>query len=75
MISEKIPAVSALSAADKLTLATELWEELDRAGENLPVSADQKDLLDERYACHGDSPSPGSSWAEVKERLLNRIGE
>lgn len=75
MIVEKIPAVSELSVADKLALATELWEELEGMGGNLPVSDDQKRILDERFTRHGENPAPGSSWTEVKERLLGKIEE
>ena len=64
-----------LSAADKLSLVTELWEELEGMNEALSVSDQHKMMLDERYARHGEHPEPGKSWPEVKDRLLNEIGD
>ena len=75
MISETIGDLKRLSAADKLSLVTELWEELEGMNEALPVSDQHKMILDERYARHGDQTAPGRSWPEVKDRLLNEIGD
>lgn len=75
MIADKIPVIQRFSAADKLSLVTELWEELEGMGSDLPVAEDQKRLLDERFARHGEDPNPGSSWSEVKGRLLKKIEE
>jgi putative addiction module component (TIGR02574 family) len=70
MITERIPGVQELSAAGKLSLASELWEELEGLGNELPISETHKRALDARYARHGDDPSAGSSWEQVKDRLL-----
>lgn len=75
MISETIRGLEKLSAADKLSLVTELWEELEGMNEALSVSDQHKMMLDERYARHGEHPEPGKSWPEVKDRLLNEIGD
>lgn len=74
MIAEKIPAIQELSVEDKVSLAAELWEELERLGTDLPVSEEQRRILDERYGRHGDATNPGRSWDEIKGDLLKRIG-
>ena len=75
MILEKMPALQQMSVEDKLSLVSEIWEELEGIGEKLPVSDEQKRILDERFARNGEDPDPGSSWPEVKERLLGGLGE
>lgn len=72
VIADKFPDIQQLSAADKLSLVGELWEELEGLKDGLPVTEEQKRTLDERFERHSDEVEPGSSWAEVKERLLNR---
>ncbi len=73
MITERIPEVQDLSPTDKLSLASELWEELEGMGNDLPISDEHKRVLDARYARHGDDPAAGSSWEQIKERLLCKI--
>ena len=72
-IVEKIPGLRQLSVADKLSLVAEVWEELEGMGESLPVTEEQKRILDARFARHGENPEPGRPWPEVKDRLLARI--
>ena len=74
MIAEKFPDIQQLSPSDKIALVSELWEELEAIGNGLPVTEEQKQILDGRFAIHGDNPKPGSSWPEVKQRLLRDIG-
>jgi len=73
VIVEKFPDIQQLSAADKLSLVGELWEELEGLRGGLPVTEEQKRTLDERFARHGSEPEPGAPWPEVKQRLLNGI--
>lgn len=75
MIAETIGDLKGLSAADKLSLVTEIWEELEGMRESLPVSDEHKRILDERYARHGDKLMPGRTWPEVREQLLKEIGD
>lgn len=73
MNTEPIPEVQELSPTVKLSLASELWEELEGMGNDLSISDEHKRVLDARYAGHGDDPAVGSSWGRVKERLLRKI--
>jgi hypothetical protein len=61
-----IGGLAKLSAADRLSLVTELWEELEGMNEALSVSDQHKMILDGRYARRGEHPEPGKSWPEVK---------
>jgi putative addiction module component (TIGR02574 family) len=63
-----------LSVAERLQLVEDLWDSIaqDANAESLPLSDAEKALLDERLADLERSPDAGSSWEEVKARLLNR---
>lgn len=73
VIAEKFPDIQQLSAADKLSLVGELWEELEGLKDGIPVTEEQKRTLDERFKRHGEETNPGAYWAEVKQRLLDRV--
>lgn len=66
--------LSRLTAAEKLLLVEELWDDLaQQVGiENLVISDSQKTELDRRYEEFLKNPEEGSSWETVKERLLSR---
>jgi putative addiction module component (TIGR02574 family) len=69
---EKIPELRTLSASEKLTLVTELWEDLASQPEDIPITSDQIAEVDRRLEEYRRNPSLGSSWEEVKARILGQ---
>ncbi len=71
MIAETIPALSALSPDDKILLAAELWQDAvgNEAEEPDPGIVD---ALRERLQYDREHPDEGSSWDEVRSRILDR---
>lgn len=59
-----------LSPSDRLQLIEALWDTL--AEEDLPVTPEERALLDERLADLEANPSDQSPWPEVKARLEQR---
>jgi putative addiction module component (TIGR02574 family) len=59
-----------LSPRDRLQLISELWDTLSQ--EDIPVTADDRALLDSRLADLEANPGNQSSWPEVKARLEQR---
>jgi putative addiction module component (TIGR02574 family) len=60
-----------LSAQERIELAEDLWDSV--AERDLPpLTPDQKEELDRRYAEHLRDPRSASKWEEVKARLLAR---
>lgn len=69
---EKIPELRTLSASDKLTLVTELWEDLASRPEDIPITPEQIAEVDRRLEEYRQNPGLGSSWEEVKARILGQ---
>jgi len=59
-----------LSPSDRLQLIATLWDTLSE--EDIPVTTEERTLLDERLADLEKNPSAQSPWSEVKARLEQR---
>ena len=59
-----------LSPNDRLELIEALWDTL--AEDDIPVTPEERALLDERLADLERNPDAQSSWPEVKARLERR---
>ena len=70
MIADRIPELKNLSAEEKLTLASELWDEIAEHPELLPAREDHVRILQARLAEHERDPRNTIPWHEVKNRLL-----
>jgi len=66
--------LSQLTAAEKLLLVEDIWDEIAKeAGiQHLPLPDSQRIELDRRYADFLTNPEEGSSWEDVKRRLLSK---
>ena len=72
MILETIPDVSRLTAAQKLLLVSELWDDLAAHPTEVPVSREQIAELDRRMDDYRRDPSQATSWEAIQKRLLVR---
>ena len=71
MNSQTLPAaVRELPFAEKLQLVEALWDDLARSPERIPLADSLKAELDRRYKEYLANPGEGSSWEEVKRRVL-----
>jgi putative addiction module component (TIGR02574 family) len=59
-----------LSPSDRLELIEALWDTLSE--DDVPVTPEERALLDERLADLERNPDAQSSWPEVKARLEQR---
>jgi putative addiction module component (TIGR02574 family) len=72
MIDESLmDRIVSLNPADRLELIGALWDSL--SPEDLPVTDDEKVLLDARLADMESNPDDQSPWPEVKARLERRL--
>jgi putative addiction module component (TIGR02574 family) len=60
-----------MTPADRLELIGELWQTLDH--DNLPVTAADRDMLDERVADLSANPDSGRPWGDVEAELRSRL--
>lgn len=68
MILEKFDEVRKLSVSEKWILAGELWDEVSRAPEAVPLSEAVVDELDRRLDVHEANPANVTSWAHIKAK-------
>jgi putative addiction module component (TIGR02574 family) len=62
-----------LSVEDRLELAEALWESVETAAPQPQIPDWQRQILDERIAADDSEPEAGSSWQEVKQRILSSL--
>ena len=72
MATLKALGIDQLSASDRLALLGELWDSLVAEPDRVPVTDAQKDDLKRRMDAALADPNGGSSWDEVKARLLGQ---
>jgi len=66
-----ISRVKTLSPAERLELIGAVWETLSPA--DVPVTSEEKALLDARLADLDSSPEDQSPWSEVEARLRRQL--
>lgn len=66
--------LSQLSAAEKLLLVEDIWDEITQESgmQHFTLPDSQKIELDRRYEEFLKNPEEGSSWEVVKSRLLSK---
>ncbi len=69
MTLSDLPQVQALSAREKLQLADELWTEVAHQADLLEATAEERQLLDERWERFLSNPSSALTLEEFQDRL------
>jgi putative addiction module component (TIGR02574 family) len=69
---ERIPELRTLSPGDKLALVTELWDDLASNPEDIPITPAQIAEIERRLEEYRQNPDLGSTWEEVKARILGQ---
>lgn len=59
-----------LPLEEQLELAEGIWENLEEAPDQPSIPEWQRRVLNERIAADEADPDAGSSWHEVKQRIL-----
>jgi putative addiction module component (TIGR02574 family) len=59
-----------LSREELFQLVQDIWDELGTAEDVRPLTPTEESLIDERLAAAEANSKAGSSWDEVKARLL-----
>ena len=60
-----------LSVSDRLELVTAIWDSIPDNAESIPITDQQKAMLDKRLADLDENPDAAIPWSEVRARLLN----
>lgn len=72
MVKPDIEAIKALSVSERVRLVQEIWDSIQPTAEQLPLTEEQKAVIDERLAEHRRDPSSAVDWEDVKARLESR---
>ena len=59
-----------LSVEERLDLVEAIWDSLVEFPEAIPLTDEQRRILDERLEDLRQNPDAGSPWPEVKARIL-----
>lgn len=59
-----------LSIPEKLQLIEDIWESIIDENQ-VPLIQSQEQELDRRLASYQDTKNQGSTWEEVKQRIIN----
>ena len=64
-----------LTIAERLQLVEDIWDSIaaDADEDSLPLSDEEKAMLDERLADLEANPGDGAPWPEVRARIINRL--
>ena len=68
-----IPQINDLTAEEKLQLVEDIWDSIGVISDELPVSEEEKKLLDPRLQAHLPSPGSGLTLEEFKKQLAARL--
>ena len=61
-----------LPVSERLQLVEEIWDTIAAAPDALPLTEEDKRLIEERLEARRRDPQAGSSWEEVYARILAR---
>ena len=67
-----IPEILKLSVAERILIAEQIWDSITAEQESLPITESQKTELDRRLDDYQASPEEGSSWNEIKNKLVSK---
>ncbi len=65
--------IQELSVSERIVLAEKLWDSIVDEDGSIDLPQKQKNELDRRLQAFLDDQDVGSSWAEVKERIISKV--
>jgi len=54
-------------------IVSDLWDDLAESQKDIPLTDEQKALLDERYQAFLKNPDEGEPWEVVRERIRKAL--
>jgi putative addiction module component (TIGR02574 family) len=61
-----------LPVPERLQLVEDIWNTIADVPESLPLTDEDKQLIEERLAAYHRNPQAGSPWEEVYARITSR---
>ncbi len=60
-----------LTNSEKILLAEDLWDSVASNEQLIPITEEQKNILDKRLAKYSLNQDSGDSWQNVRNRISN----
>lgn len=73
MEKPSLPDVLALSLPERIRYAQALWDSISQVPGDVPITPSEREIIARRLEAYYRDPEAGSSWAEVKARVLARV--
>ena len=61
-----------LSIPERIQLVEDIWDSIAAQADTLELSAEEKDLIDQRLEAYHKNPGAGSQWEDVVKRIVNK---
>ena len=61
--------IKILSTTEKILLINDLWDDISESIETIPLTEEQKVLLDSRYEEFLNTQEEGIPWSELRQNL------
>ncbi len=62
-----------LSVSERILMVEAIWDSIAESDEQVELSAETKQLLNERFEAHKKNSKEGSSWDEVTVRIKSQF--
>ena len=62
-----------LSVSERIIMVEAIWDSIAEKDDQVELSTDAKQLLDERLESHSRNRNEGSGWLEVKARIKEQL--
>jgi len=73
MDTQLLEQATRLSVNDRIELVEAIWDTVHESQNDLPLTAAQVALLEQRLTAYRENPQAGSPWEEVRARLERLI--
>lgn len=71
-IKESTDFIKSLSVSERIVVVQEIWDGIAAEAPNLALTEAEREELDRRLDAYEAAPDEGTTWAEVRDRLLAR---
>ncbi len=62
-----------LSVSERILMVEAIWDSIADDEEQVELSSETMQLLDERLEAHKENPEEGSTWEKVKDRIKKQF--
>ena len=65
-----LSAILKLSVSERLRLVQDVWDSIAAESDPLPVTDEERSLIDERMAAYRRAPEKAMTWEAARKRIL-----